>query len=63
MNKEKLTRQLELLHSDLEKCDRRCKRISKACGIEQNDLISYAMEQTEAVLEYIKSLKEAENDQ
>lgn len=57
MNKEKLTRQLELLCADLEKCDRRCKRISKECGIESNELISYAVEQTKLVLEYIENLK------
>ncbi len=57
MTKDKLTRQLELLHSDLSKCDRRCKRISKACGVEPNELIEYAMEQTKLVLDYIETLK------
>ncbi|MNN49322.1 hypothetical protein D3C81_1638400 [compost metagenome] len=57
MNKEQLTRQLELLHKDLSKCDKRCKKISKACGLEDNHLIEYAMEQTKLVLDYIESLK------
>ncbi len=61
MNKEKLTKQLELLHQDLSKCDRRCKRISKAIGIEDNELISWAMKETEAVLKYIESLKEKDH--
>lgn len=63
MNKEKLTQQLELLHSDLKRCNNRCNRISKALGIEQNLLIQYAMDETQAVLDYIKMLKEKENDQ
>ena len=61
MNKEKLTQQLELLHSDLKRCNNRCNRISKAIGIEQNDLIQYAMGETQAVLDYIKMLKEKED--
>lgn len=63
MNKEKLTHQLELLHSDLKRCHNRCNRISKAIGIEQNLLIQYAMDETQAVLDYIKMLKGKENDQ
>ena len=62
MNKEKLTQQLELLHSDLKRCNNRCNRIAKQLDIEPNHLILYAMEQTEAVLEYIKTLKDKEND-
>jgi len=58
VNKEQLTRQLELLHKDLGKCSKRCKKISKACGLEDNHLIEYAMEQTKLVLE---SIKEKEN--
>lgn len=61
MTKEKLIQQIELLHKDLQKCDRRCKRISKECKIETNELISYAVEQTRQVLEYIESIKEKEN--
>ena len=57
MDKQKLTRQLELLHRELSSCDKRCKRISKECGIEDNHLIEYAMEQTKLVLDYIESLK------
>lgn len=57
MTKDKLIRQVELLHSDLEKCNKRCKRISKACGLEDNGLIEYAMQQTRDVLDYIESLK------
>lgn len=61
MTKDKLVKELELLKRDLDKCDRRCKRISKACDIPPNDLIAYAVEQTEEVLQYIESLKEKEN--
>lgn len=58
MNKQQLTKQIELLHKELSSADKRCKRISAACGIESNELISYAVEQTRQVLEYIESLKE-----
>lgn len=61
MTKEKLTRQLELLHKDLDKCNKRCKKISKACRLEDNHLIEYAMEQTKLVLDYIESLKGEES--
>ena len=54
---------MTLLHRELEACDKRCKRISKACGLENNQLIEYAMEETEKVLAYIKELKDKENDQ
>lgn len=60
MDKTKLTKQLELLHKDLQKCDRRCSRIAKQLDIEPNHLIQYAMEETQKVLEYIESLKEKE---
>jgi hypothetical protein len=63
MTKDKLVKELEFLKRDLDKCDRRCKRISKACGVEPNELISYAVQQTQDVLEYIESIKEKENDQ
>lgn len=62
MNKVQLEKNLNLLMKDLQKCDKRCKRISKACGIEDNGLIEYAVEQTKLVLDYIESLKEKEND-
>lgn len=62
MNKLQLEKNLTLLMKDLQKCDKRCKRISKACGIEDNGLIEYAVEQTKLVLDYIESLKEKEND-
>lgn len=61
MTKDKLTRQLELLHKDLDKCNKRCKKISKACGLEDNHLIEYAMEQTKLILDYIESLKGEES--
>lgn len=61
MTKYKLVKELEFLKRDLDKCDRRCKRIAKACDIPPNDLISYAVQQTEEVLQYIQSLKEKEN--
>lgn len=57
MTPEKLTKQLELLHKELSSCDKRCKKISKACGLPDNELIQYAMEQTKDILEYIDSLK------
>lgn len=61
MTKDKLEKNLNLLMKDLQKCDKRCKRISKAIGIEENDLISYAVKQTEDVLKYIQELKDKEN--
>lgn len=60
MTKVQLEKQLNLLFRELSKCDRRCKRISKACGIEPNELIQYAMQQTEEVLKYIESLRDKE---
>lgn len=63
MQQDKIEKQLELLHSDLKRCNNRCKKISKACGIEQNTLIQYAMDETQAVLDYIKMLREKDNDQ
>lgn len=62
MTKDKLVKELEFLKRDLDKCDRRCKRISKACGIESNELIAFAVQQTEEVLRYIESLKEKEDE-
>lgn len=62
MNKLQLEKNLTLLLKDLDKCDRRCKKISKACGLEDNHLIEYAMEQTKLVLEYIESLKGDTNE-
>lgn len=60
MTKDKLVKELEFLKRDLDKCDRRCKRISKACGVEPNELITWAVQQTEEVLKYIESLKQQE---
>lgn len=62
MNKVQLEKNLNLLMKDLQKCDKRCKRISKACGLEENDLISYAVKQTEDVLKYIQELRDKENE-
>lgn len=62
MTKIQLEKNLNLLMKDLQKCDKRCKRISKACGIEDNGLIEYAMQQTKEVLNYIESLKGAANE-
>lgn len=59
MDKQKLTKQLELLHKDLISADKRCKRISKECGLPDNELIQYAMEQTREILNYIESLKDS----
>jgi hypothetical protein len=61
VNKDQLVKQLELLHKDLQKCNNRCTKISKACGVEPNELISYAVQQTQDVLDYIESLKEERN--
>lgn len=61
MEQDKIEKQLELLHSDLKRCNNRCNRISKAIGIEQNSLIQYAMNETQGVLDYIKMLKEKED--
>lgn len=60
MTKDKLTKELEFLKRDLDKCDRRCKRIAKACDIPPNDIISWAVQQTEEVLRYIEELKQQE---
>ena len=57
MTKKQLEKQLRLLHRELGACDKRCKKISKACGLEDNHLIEYAMEQTKLILDYIESLK------
>lgn len=62
MTRDKLTKQLELLHADLQKCDKRCKKISKECGLPDNELISWAMQETQKVLDYIESLKEKVNE-
>lgn len=62
MDREKLEKQLTMLHRELQSCDKRCKRISKACGIEDNRLIEYAVQQTKEVLDYIESLKGADNE-
>ena len=62
MNKAQLEKQIQLLHKELCSVDKRCKRIAKACDIPPNDLISYAVQQTEEVLQYIELLKEKENE-
>ena len=59
--KDKLTKQLEMLHRDLSSADKRAKKISKECGLPDNELIRYAMEQTKEVLNYIDSLKESKD--
>lgn len=61
MNKAQIEKQIQLLHKELCSVDKRCKRIAKACDIPQNDLISWAVQQTEEVLQYIESLKEKGN--
>lgn len=60
MNKQQLEKQMQLLHKELSSVDKRCKRIAKACDIPPNDLISYAVQQTEEVLRYIEELKQQE---
>ena len=62
MNKQQLEKQMQLLHKELCSVDKRCKRISKACDIPPNDLISFAVQQTEEVIQYIESLKEKDNE-
>lgn len=59
MNKEQLEKNLTLLLKDLSSANKRCKKISKACGLEDNHLIEFAMEQTKQVLNYIESLKDS----
>lgn len=61
MNKQQLEKQMQLLHKELCSVDKRCKRIAKACDIPANDLIEYAVQQTEEVLQYIESLKEKDS--
>jgi hypothetical protein len=60
MTPDKIKKQIELLCSDLERCDKRCRKISKAIGLEDNHLISWARKEAESVLEYIELLKEKE---
>lgn len=62
MNKAQLEKQMQMLHKELCSVDKRCKRIAKACDIPSNDIISWAVQQTEEVLRYIESLKEKENE-
>lgn len=62
MDKLKLTKQLEMLHRDLSSANKRAKKISKAIGLEDNHLISWARKEAESVLEYIELLKEKENE-
>ena len=57
MEQDKLKKQLEMLFKDLSSADKRCKKISKTCGLEDNHLIEFAMEQTKEILNYIESLK------
>lgn len=61
MNKQQLEKQMKLLHKELCSVDKRCKRIAKACDIPPNDIISWAVQQTEEVLQYIEALKEKDN--
>lgn len=61
MNKLQLEKQLHMLVKDLQKCDKRCKRISKAIGLEDNHLISWARKEAENVLEYIEELRGKDN--
>lgn len=61
MDKGKLEKQLQMLYRDLSSADKRAKKISKECGLPDNDLISYTMEQTKEVLAYIESLKDKTN--
>jgi hypothetical protein len=62
VNKAQLEKQMQMLHKELCSVDKRCKRIAKACDIPSNDIISWAVQQTEEVLRYIESLKEKENE-
>lgn len=62
MTPESITKQLELTLKDLQRCEKRCKRISKAVGIADNELIQYAVQQTQETLNYIKQLNEEKKD-
>lgn len=57
MTKTQIIKQLEMLHRDLSSADKRAKKISKECGLPDNELINWAMQETEKVLQYIESLK------
>lgn len=57
MTPKQLEKSLNILLRDLEKCEARCQKISEVVGIENNEIIVYAVEQTRQVLEYIESLK------
>lgn len=57
MNKVQLEKQLHMLVKDLNSADKRCRKISKAIGLEDNHLISWARKEAESVLLYIESLK------
>lgn len=50
-----------MLLRDLNSADKRCRKISKAIGLEDNHLISWAMKEAESVLEYIEGLREKDN--
>lgn len=58
MTKNQIEKSLKILLRDLEKCDLRCQKISEVVGVESNEIINYAVEQTRQVLQYIESLKE-----
>lgn len=62
MKKIQLEKQMNMLLKDLNSADKRAKKISKECGLPDNELISWAMQETQKVLQYIESLKEKEND-
>jgi hypothetical protein len=62
LTRDKLTKQLEMLHRDLFSANKRAKKISKECGLTDNELILYAMEQTKEVLDYIESLKDRSDE-
>lgn len=61
MTKNQIEKSLNILLRDLEKCSKRCDKISEAVGVEGNDVIAYAVEQTRQVLDYIESLKDKTN--
>lgn len=57
MTPKQLEKSLNILLRDLEKCEARCEKISETIGIENNEIIAYAVDQTREVLAYIESLR------
>ncbi|MNF50239.1 hypothetical protein D3C85_293120 [compost metagenome] len=57
MNKQQAIRQIQLLHKDLDKVQKRMNKIAKALGIEENSLINQAILEVECLLEIIANME------